>query len=116
MLSPTQITITQGLINQIARKRLCFRITSMAHEANALSTYIVRNTMALKLSTGKTNDLTINAFFFFHTKSIMEETQLDRIASEFSLSTSLSLLESKNLLISLVESVGGEGEEDGNGK
>jgi hypothetical protein len=75
----------------------------MAHEANALSTYTVKNTVALKLFMGKTSDLAINVFCFFHTKSSMEETQLDRIASDFSLSTSFSLLESKKLLISLVE-------------
>ncbi|KAI7999392.1 hypothetical protein LOK49_LG09G01420 [Camellia lanceoleosa] len=64
-----------------------FRITSTEPEATAFHRGY---TVALKLSTGKTNDLALNAFHFLQTKSTMEETQFDRMATEFSLSTSLS--------------------------
>ncbi|PON95304.1 hypothetical protein TorRG33x02_088260 [Trema orientale] len=73
-----------------------FLITSTEPEATAFTAYTIGNTVALKLSTGKTSDLAINAFRFFQTKSTIDETQLDRIAIEFSLSTNLS---PANLLI-----------------
>ena len=65
-------------------------MTSTLPEATALTEYTTGNTVARKFSTGRMRERAMRARRLRHTKSTIEETQLERIAREFSLSTSLS--------------------------